>query len=220
MLNKTDILSAQQWRFACKEFDSSKKISAEDFGFLLEIIRLSPSSFGFQPFQVFVLRNKKLLEELKGVTWGGQKQFPTASEVILFGIRKDVHFDSDFIDYSLKTVRKLPTEIIDIYKPLVKQHQEQDFDLLKDPRYLHDWVGKQIYIALGNLMSAAAEIGIDTCPIEGFSMSGVTEVLANHQIIDPALQAPCVFCALGYRLAPPAREKARRDLNDLVKFIE
>lgn len=220
MINKTDILSAQQWRFACKEFDVNNKISAEDFNFLLEIIRLSPSSFGFQPFQVFVLKNKALLEELKLVTWGGQKQFPTASEVILFTLRKDIRFDSDFIDYSLKTVRKLPEEIINIYKPLVKQHQEQDFELLNDVRYLNDWAGKQIYIALGNLMTAAAEISIDSCPIEGFSIAGVTEILTKHHIMDPALQEPCVFCALGYRLAPPVRAKTRRDTNDLIKFIE
>lgn len=148
-----------------KEFDSNKKISAEYFNFSLEIIRLSPSSFGFQPFQVLVLRNKKLLEELKSVTWGGQKQFPTESELILFCIRKDVRFDSDFIDYSLKTVRNLPADIVDVYKPLVKQHQEQDFALLHDPRYLHDWMGKQIYIALENVMSAAVEIDIDSCQI-------------------------------------------------------
>ena len=220
MINKTDILNAQQWRFACKEFDSNKKIIPEDFNFLLEIIRLSPSSFGFQPFQVFVLRNKKLLEELKSVTWGGQKQLPTASEVVLFAIRKDIRFDSEFIDYSLKTVRKLPAEMIDIYKPLVKQHQEEDFALLNDVRYLHDWAGKQIYIALGNLMTAAAEISIDSCPIEGFSMKGITEILVKHHIIDSALQEPCVFCALGYRLAPPARAKMRRDISDLIKFIE
>jgi len=220
MINKVDILTAQQWRFACKEFDSKKKITAEDFNFLLEIIRLSPSSFGFQPFQVFVLRNKALLEELKSVTWGGQKQFPTASEVILFTVRKDIRFDSHFIDYSLKTVRNLPTEIIDIYKPLVKKHQEEDFALLNDARYLHDWAGKQIYIALGNLMTAAAEIEIDSCAIEGFSIAGVTEILEKHKIIDSTLQEPCVFCTLGYRLAPPAREKARRDIKDLIKFIE
>ena len=68
---------------------NNKKIDAEDLNFLLEIIRLSPSSFGFQPFQVFVLRNTALLEELKSVTWGGQKQLPTASEVLLFSARKE-----------------------------------------------------------------------------------------------------------------------------------
>lgn len=220
MINKTDLLRAQQWRHACKEFDINKKIDAEDLNFLLEIIRLSPSSFGFQPFQVFVLRNTALLEELKSVTWGGQKQLPTASEVLLFSARKDIRFDSDFIDYSLKTVRNLPEEMIDIYKPLVKKHQEEDFALLNDVRYLHDWAGKQIYIALGNLMSAAAEIGVDSCAIEGFSMAGIAEILAKHQIINPTLQEPCVMCALGYRLAPPARAKVRRDIHDLVKFIE
>ncbi|MES2203723.1 MAG: NAD(P)H-dependent oxidoreductase [Pseudomonadota bacterium] len=220
MINKADILQAQQWRFACKEFDVNKKISSEDFDFLLEIIRLSPSSFGFQPFQVLVIRNKKLLEALKAVTWGGQKQFPTASEVLLFTLRKDIRFDSDFIDYLLKTVRNLPTEIIDIYKPLVKQHQEQDFKLLHNVRYLYDWAGKQIYIALGNLMTAAAEISIDSCPIEGFSIEAVTEILAEHHVIDPLVQEPCVFCALGYRAVPPARAKARRDIQELVKFIE
>ncbi|MCD8525079.1 MAG: nitroreductase family protein [Gammaproteobacteria bacterium] len=181
---------------------------------------MSPSSFGFQPFQVLVIRDKKLLEELTAVTWGGQKQFPTASEVLLFNIRKDVRFDSDYIDHCLKTVRNLPAEVIDIYKPLVKQHQEQDFKLLHDIRYLHDWAGKQIYIALGNLMSAAAEIGIDSCPIEGFSIETVTDILVKHDIIDPALQEPCVFCAIGYRAAPPARPKARRDINELIKFID
>ncbi len=220
MINKEAILLAQQWRHACKEFDSSKKLTSEDLNFLLEIIRLSPSSFGFQAFQVFILRNKALLEELKQFIWGGQKQVPTASEIILFTVRKDVHFDSDFIDYALKTVRKLPTDMVEIYKPLIKKHQETDFLLLQDSRYLHDWAGKQIYIALGNLMSAAAEIGIDSCPIEGFSIVDVTKILTKHQIIDPTQQQPCVFCALGYRLAPPTRPKMRRDMNDLVKVIE
>lgn len=219
-MNKIDILNAQQWRFACKEFDSNKKIPKDDLDFLLEIIRLSPSSFGFQPFQILVLKNKPLLETLKPVVWGGQKQFPSASEVILFTIRKDIRFDTQFVDDSMKTVRKLPAEMIDIYKPLIQKHQEVDFSLLSDERYLHDWAGKQIYIALGNLMSAAAEIGIDTCPIEGFSMPAVTEILSQQSIIDSSIEEACVFCALGYRLAPPTREKARRNSNDLVKFIE
>jgi len=219
-VNKIDILNAQQWRFACKEFYGNKKIPKDDLDFLLEIIRLSPSSFGFQPFQVLVIKNKQLLEALKPMVWGGQKQLPSASEVILFTLRKDVRFDSKFIDDSLNIVRKLPVEMINIYKPLVQKHQEIDFSLLSDERYLHDWSGKQVYIALANLMSAAAEIGIDTCPIEGFSMTAVTEILSKQGIIDSSVEEACVFCALGYRLAPPAREKVRRDMSDLVKFIE
>jgi nitroreductase len=219
-MKKQDILNAYQWRFACKEFDHQKKISSEDFDFLLEIIRLSPSSFGSQPFQVLVIKNQEIITELGPYVWGGKKQLPTASEVILFVTRKDIRHDSEFMSYMIKTVRNLPADMHDMYMNLIKQHQEVDFDLLTDERYLHDWAGKQAYIALGNLMSAAAEIGIDSCPIEGFSASAVTALLAKHDLIDPAYQIPCVFCALGYRLAPPAREKTRLSVNELIKVIK
>lgn len=219
-MKKQEILNAYQWRYACKEFDSTKKMNQEEIDFLLEIIRLSPSSFGLQPFQVLVLRNKALLEDLAKIVWGGKKQLPTASEVLLFTIRKDIRHDDHFINHVLKTVRELPIEMLDIYTPLIRQHQEVDFTLLDDTRYLHDWAGKQVYIALGNVMSAAAEIGIDSCPIEGFTIAGVSELLAKHQVLDPALQEPCVFCAFGYRLTPPARAKTRRSTDDLIKIIE
>jgi len=218
-LSKEHILNAYHWRFACKEFDRDKKISSDDLNFLLEIIRLSPSSFGLQPFQVLVIQNEELREELKTVTWGGQKQLPTASELLLFTLRKDVRFDSDFFDHSLKVVRQLPAETVDLYQSLVKRHQEQDFKLLDHPRFLHDWAGKQVYIALANLMTAAAEIGIDSCAIEGFSIDAVKDILGQRRVIDLSIEEPCVFCALGYRGSPPAHKKTRRDIEDIVKFL-
>ncbi len=218
-MNKQKILQACQWRFACKEFDETKKISSEEVDFLLEIIRLSPSSFGLQPFQVLVLKNPALLNELAQIVWGGKKQIPTASEVMLLVIRKDVRHDSEFVEYMIKNIRQLPPEIVTKYLPLIRQHQEVDFALLDDTRYLHDWAGKQAYIALGNVMSAAAEIGIDSCPMEGFTMSTVTELLTQHKVIDPELQEPCVFCTFGYRLAEPNTQKKRRSREELVKFI-
>jgi len=106
-----------------------------------------------------------------------------------------------------------------MYMPLIQQHQEVDFALLKDERYLHDWAGKQAYLALANVMSAAASIGIDSCPIEGFTMASVTQLLTDFNVIDPALQEPCVFCTFGYRLAAPTREKTRRSIDELVQFV-
>ncbi|MDQ5921195.1 MAG: hypothetical protein QG673_1251 [Pseudomonadota bacterium] len=219
-MDNQNILNAHKWRFACKEFDINKKILPDNLSFLLEIIRLSPSSFGMQPFQVLVLRNHWLLEELSQIVWGGKKQLITASEVILFVTRKDIRYDSKFTEYMIKSVRKLPIEMQELYIPIIKKHQEVDFNLLTDERYLHDWAGKQVYIALANLMTAAAQIEIDSCPIEGFTISTVTELLTNKKIIDPTLQEPCVFCALGYRLSPPAREKTRLSFDELVKFID
>ena len=219
-MNKNNILEAYQWRFACKEFDSAKKIPQADVDFLLEIIRLSPSSFGLQPFQVLVLKNKALLDELAEIVWGGKKQLPSASEVILLVNRKDVRHDSPFIEHMLTTIRQLPADMLAMYTVLIKQHQEVDFALLDDERNLHDWAGKQAYLALANVMTAAAQIGIDSCPIEGFTMATVTALLTKHQVIDPNLQEPCVFCAFGYRLADPLRAKTRLPMEELVKIFD
>ncbi len=84
---KSLILDAYQARHACKEFNSDKKISDADFEFLLQIISLSPSSFGLQPYEVFVLKEAKLLQELHPHMWGAQKQLPTASHVLMFATK-------------------------------------------------------------------------------------------------------------------------------------
>lgn len=219
-MNKKEILDAYKWRFACKKFDADKKISDEDFNFLLEVIRLSPSSFGFQALQVYVIQNEKIKNELLPVVWGGQGQLPTASHVLLFAARKDIHYEDNHLAYMSRKVMNLPDEIIEIRAKLIKKFQEEDFKLLDDQRYLLDWAAKQVYIALGNLMSAAAEIGIDSCAMEGFDKNGASAILAKHGVIDPNEVDIAVFCALGYRLADPQQAKTRRPMNELVKFIK
>ena len=68
-------------------------------------------------------------------------------------------------------------------------------------------------------MTAAAELGIDSCPIEGFDFTETTELLAEEKVIDPQTQAICVFCALGYRLDNPAREKTRQPAETLFSWV-
>lgn len=219
-MNKEQILNAYQWRFACKEFLADKKISESDLDFLLEIIRLSPSSFGLQPFQVFVLNDQKILNELLPFIWGGQKQIPTASDFVLFTTRNDLRYDSQYVNYMNTEIRQLPPEMLEFYKPLIQKFQESDFDLLSDNHSLTSWCGKQAYIALGNLMTGAAQIGIDSCPIEGFAIAPVKDILTKHRIIDPNLLDPCVFCALGYRKEEPSRPKTRQPREQLVHIIK
>ena len=218
-MNKQDILASYQWRFACKEFLSDKKIPDEDINFLLEIIRLSPTSFGLQPFQVFVIRNKTILNELLSCVWGGQKQLPTASHVVMFAARKDIRHNEKHIAHMLNDVQKWPEDIQEMRRKVINKFQTTDFKLLDDERYLLDWAGKQTYIVLGNLMTAAAQIGIDSCPIEGWDRGAVTKILQSHQVIDQSLHEPVVFCALGYRVSNPDREKTRRNIDDLISFI-
>ena len=218
-MNKENILSSYKWRFACKQFLADKKIPKEDFNFLLEVVRLSPTSFGLQPFQLIVIENKAVLQDLLSCVWGGQKQFPTASHVCLFVTRKDIRHDEKHIAHMLKDIHKFPDDIQTVYNELISKFQVSDFKLLDDERYLLDWAGKQAYIALGNLMTAAAQIGIDSCSIEGWDKEQTTAILSSHNIIDPKLHDITVFCTLGYRASDPERIKTRRNINDLVTFV-
>lgn len=218
-ISKSLILDAYRWRHACKEFDASKKISAEDFDFLLQIISLSPSSFGLQPYEVFVLKNQKLLHELHPHMWGAQKQLPTASHILMFASKKDITVNDAYFDHILQDVQQTPVEMQEMRRNLIQNHQLNEIQLKKDSRYLNDWAAKQAYIALGNVMSAAAQIGIDSCPVEGFVSQEVMDILVQHKVFDPEFYQAVVFCFFGYRLNPPAREKTRKSLAELVRII-
>lgn len=218
-MNKDSLLQAYQWRHACKEFDASKKIAADDWQFLLETIRLSPSSFGLQPYEVLVIENKQLLTELQPYVWGGQKQLPTASHTILFVTKRDVTPDDEYFTHIVEEVQNTPQELLAMRKELVKNHQLHQIKINDDIRYLDDWAAKQAYIALGNIMTAAAVIGIDSCPIEGFVRSEVERVLQENNVFDFSKYQLAVFCCFGYRVAEPARAKTRKPLAELIRII-
>lgn len=217
---KKEILGAYQWRHACKEFDKNKKISIDDWSFLMEIIRLSPSSFGLQPYEVLVLNNKQILEELHPHMWGAQKQLFTASNVIAFITKNDVTIDDQYFEHILVDVQNTPDDLLNFRRNLINDHQINEIKMKENDRYLNDWAGKQSYIALGNVMSAAAEIGIDSCPVEGFNKDNVQSILEKHKIIDGSKHSVSVFCCFGYRLNNPARDKTRKPLLELVRVID
>lgn len=218
-MNKNDILNAYQSRHACKEFDANKKISADDWSFLLDTIRLSPSSFGLQPYEVLVIENQDVLNELRPYVWGGQKQLPTASKTVLFVTKRDVTVDDEYFSHIVRDIQDTPSELLAMRKDLVNNHQLQQIKIGEDIRYLDDWAAKQAYIALGNVMTAAAMIGIDSCPIEGFVRDEVEKVLHKNNIIDFSKYQLAVFCCFGYRLTDPARAKTRKPLTELVRNI-
>lgn len=219
MLNKKEILAAYKWRYACKEFDASKKITNEDWQFLQEIISLSPSSFGLQPYEVFLLRNEALLKDLHPHMWGAQKQLFTASHVVMFAVKKDVTIHDDYFKHILLEVQNTPAEMLEFRTNLINNHQLNEINI-NEPHRLTDWTAKQAYIALGNLMSAAAEIEIDSCPVEGFVHDKVCAVLQAHNVIDLNKFDVSVFCCLGYRLAEPARPKTRKPLTEIIHIVE
>lgn len=89
MNNKNkEIIDAFQFRHACKQFDPTKTVSEEDFNTILEAGRLSPSSFGFEPWKFLVVQNKSLKEKLFPVSWGAQNSFSGASHFVILLARK------------------------------------------------------------------------------------------------------------------------------------
>lgn len=217
-MNKQDILNAFQFRHACKEFDTKKIIPKEDFDFILETARLSPSSFGFEPWHFVVVQDKNLRELLKESAWGAPKKLDTASHFVLGLTMKAplMKWDSEYIKNFMKDVQELPDEVIKGKSKFYEDFQKSDFDLTDD-RKLFDWAAKECYIALGNMMTAAAMISIDSCPIEGFKQKETEAILQKHFGIDTTKYGLSYMVAFGYRIAEP-REKTRRKMDQIVTW--
>lgn len=216
---KREIINAFQFRYATKKFDPTKNISYEDFQFILEAGRLSPSSVGWEPWKFLVVQNKQLREKLKQVSWGAQGQLPTASHFLIILARRGLRYDSDYVKHLNKKVKKLPDDVIATITPRYKEFQESDLNLFESDRTLFDWASKQTYIALGNMMTAAALIGIDSCPIEGFNYDKAHNILEEEGLLENGKFDISVMVAFGYRAAEPKRPKSRQSIEDIVQWI-
>ncbi|HHH73113.1 MAG TPA: NAD(P)H-dependent oxidoreductase [Sulfuricurvum sp.] len=213
-------MEAMHFRHACKTFDASKKISDDDFSKILEYGRLSPSSFGFEPWKFLVIQDNALREKLKAFTWGAQGQLPTASHFVLIASRKksDMLHGSDYIRHMMRDIRKLPEEAQALYDQFYTKFQEEDFNLLQNDRYLFDWASKQTYIALANMMTGAACMGIDSCPVEGFDFEQTEAFMRDALGVDTDRFGPSVMVAFGYRQEAPKHEKTRQEIKDICEW--
>ena len=183
-------LENQNWRYATKKFDASKKISAADLNTLKEAIRLSASSYGLQPYKVFIIENPELRAKLVGASYG-QTQVADASHLLVFA--NELNFGAAGIDQlanNISATRGLPLEAIQEYVDYMKGNIT---GLPEEVRNI--WTAKQTYLALGNLLNAAAELKIDVTPMEGFVPAPVNEILGLDKLgLNTSLLAP-----IGYR---------------------
>lgn len=218
-ISQKSIIEAFQYRHATKEFDATKKLSENDINFILQTANLSPSSFGFEPWHFIVVQDKELRELLKPVAWGAPLKLDTASHFILGLSMKApmTKWDSDYIMSMMKDVKQFPEDVIEMYSKFYREFQERDFNLDSDKK-LFDWASKQTYIALGNMMTAAALNGIDSCPIEGFHEDKANELLSEKFDVDTNKYGLSYMVAFGYRKAAAPREKSRRDLKDIISW--
>ncbi|MCD6543095.1 MAG: NAD(P)H-dependent oxidoreductase [Flavobacteriaceae bacterium] len=218
MLNKEEILAAYNFRHACKLFDTSKQITKEDINFILETARLSPSSFGFEPWHFVVVQNKELRTKLKEGAWGATAKLDTASHFVLGLTMKSplMKYDSPYIKDFMENVQQLPKDVEEGKAGMFETFQKSDFDL-SDDRKLFDWASKQCYIPLANMMTSAAMIGIDSCPIEGFKQQETEKILKEDLGIDTDKFGLSYMVAFGYRVNEP-RAKTRRKLEEIITY--
>lgn len=214
-------LAEQGWYFrhACKVFDTEKVISEEDFSYILNAARFSPSSFGLEPWRFVVLQNMELRDGLIPYCWGARRQLPTCSHFVIILARKDsMAYNSDYIKRTMTEMQRLSGDVLTTRLASYKNFQENDFKLFENKRAMFDWSCKQGYIALAMMIYSAAMVGIDSCPIEGFDREKVEQYLTDHEIIDQSEFGVACMVSFGYRFAE-GRAKTRYKLAETVKWV-
>jgi len=201
---------AIDFRHACKVFDDTKKISDEDMKYILEAGRKSPSSFGMEAWKFLVITNQELKEKLKPACWN-QPQIDTCSHlvIVLAGI-DSVKVASGEVEKRFAR-REMPQEKLDFYIDLYSNHLK---DVLNTDENIYNWTSRQAYIAAGNMMTAGAVLGIDSCPIEGFDKNQVEEILG----LDTTKHQLAMVLPFGYRIDPQSTQQ-RLPLEEVVEFI-
>lgn len=208
-----EYLDSLQWRYATKKFDPERRISDADLAQLLQAIRMSASSYGLQPYKVLVIRDPELRAQLRPACWN-QPQITDASHVLVFASRSD--FDGELIDSYLEVVsktRKVPLGDLEGYGAFMKSKL-----LGLTPPQKANWTARQAYIALGNLMSAAAMHRIDTCPMEGFEAEQVDQLLG----LERKGLTTTLIAAVGYRSEADQTQhlaKVRRPETSLFEYL-
>lgn len=157
-ISAAEITKALDFRHACKKFDADKKISDQDMELILEAIRLTPTSYGFEQFDVIVAQDQQLRQDLKKCAPINKPRFD-ASHFLIF-TAKTADALSDHIDHILRDVKRMNLVERTAYKTFWKQWAKNDFKLMDTPDGLHQWSAHQAYIALGFAMLVAAERGL------------------------------------------------------------
>jgi nitroreductase len=207
------LLESLNFRYATKAFDSSRKLPADIFAALKSSLALAPSSFGLQPWKFILVESTEIREKLKSASWG-QPQVTEASHFLVLATRTDLtQNDIDKWISRLAEIQETPLENLAGYAGMISS-----FTGAMSIAEKQAWNTRQVYIALGQLMTSAALLGIDTCPLEGISPNEYDDILG----LKNSGYATAVACALGYRSADDkyaAAKKARFNEDDLFSVI-
>lgn len=209
------LLTQFSWRYATKKFDPARQIPAEQWSALERAAMLAPSSYGLQPWKFVVITDPPLRRRLREASWN-QPQITDASHLVVFARRAalttadvDRHVDR------IVEVRKVPREALADFRNMMLGSVASPGSVPGGS--IDTWVSRQVYIALGFFLSAAAMLGIDACPMEGFDPAAYDRLLGLPELGYRAT----VVAAAGYRSAddpfsPEKAAKVRFDSSEVI----
>lgn len=210
-ISSENIIGQLQWRYAVKRFNPTKKVSGRDWDTLSAALALSASSYGLQPWKAYVIQSPELKTKLRAFSWN-QPQVEECSHFVVLTGKTDMSeaYINDYIDRTSK-IRNLPKEALTAYRDMMLG------SLVKGPgsKTIPEWSAKQAYIVLGNLLTTAAMIGVDACPMEGIDPQKYDEVLNLKETGYHTI----VACAFGYRSDEDPfskMTKVRLDKKDVI----
>jgi nitroreductase len=210
----TDLISKLNWRYATKKMNPSKVVPQEKVDRILEAVRLTASSSGLQPYEVFVVTNKEVREKIKPVAWN-QEQITDCSHLLVFAAWDN--YTAERINMMFDLVneqRGFTSEGWENYRQmLLSTYVPRDAEV----NYQH--AARQAYIGLGTALIAAAEEQVDATPMEGFDPKAVDAVL---NLKERGLRS-VVLLPLGYRAEEGdwlvKLQKVRRDRDAFVTEV-
>lgn len=215
LIEEQILLRQLRWRYATQKFDAARKISDAQWHTLEQVLVLTPSSFGLQPWKFFVVTNPMLREKLVATAWK-QRQVADASHLVVMS--RSTRFGTDdvhrYIDRVAHVRGVAPDTLADFKKMLL--------GFFNNPPPGHDvkeWATRQIYIALGNFITSTSLMGIDTCPMEGFDQPAFDAVLGLTEMGFESV----VLCPAGYRAADDPRAilpKVRFDHGEVITRLD
>lgn len=208
-----ELTSSLQWRYATKVFDNDKNISPDTWNNLEESLVLTPSSFGLQPWQFITITCPKTKQDLLEHSWH-QRQVTDCSHLVVLCARNGMNEDDidKWLD-QLASMRGVSRESLEGYAGMMSGF----FGSMDQERTLA-WAKNQVYIALGQLMTSAAVLSIDACPMEGIVPAEYDRILglANSGF------TTTVACAMGYRSSNDKYAelpKVRYSANEILKTV-
>ena len=209
-------MEAMNFRHACTLFDDTKKISKDDFSFILEAGRKSPSSFGLEHWHFLVVTNDAVKAALRPACWD-QPQVTTCSHFVVL-LAKNASWFEQGSAYLNKSFGRRAAGNPETLKRVEGVFENFKANELKPS--VDDWSKMQVYLASANMMTAAATIGVDSCPIEGFGYELLRDALRqNVSTFDDNKYNIAYALAFGYRVKEQSKQ-LRMEQGEVATFVE